>query len=207
MTNIDEFYRKECNKLDARCVNAYLELKLDQDNPVNLILDNPWNETSVDLTDAIKAGETVTHLFLTPDCGDPVSLQYNPERGEPDCITGDALSQIISMHLLKDVDQDTAPQDGDVYIYNNGKFYTFNLTDALTALETRLGNRIDSLLSQITNINNILAKPQGIPNNTKLVWGNINLISDYTNNNVLDWGLYTHSTDPSFDIPNDEMFS
>lgn len=111
------------------------------------------------------------------------------------------------MHLLKDVDQDTAPQDGDVYIYNNGKFYTFNLTDALTALETRLGNRIDSLLSQITNINNILAKPQGIPNNTKLVWGNINLISDYTNNNVLDWGLYTHSTDPSFDIPNDEMFS
>lgn len=207
MTNIDEFYRKECNKLDARCVNAYLELKLDQDNPVNLILDNPWSETSVDLTDAIKAGETVTHLFLTPDCGDPVSLQYNPERGEPDCITGDALSQIISMHLLKDVDQDTAPQDGDVYIYNNGKFYTFNLTDALTALETRLGNRIDSLLSQITNINNILAKPQGIPNNTKLVWGNINLISDYTNNNVLDWGLYTHSTDPSFDIPNDEMFS
>lgn len=207
MTNIDEFYRKECNKLDARCVNAYLELKLDQDNPVNLILDNPWNETSVDLTDAIKAGETVTHLFLTPDCGDPVSLQYNPERGEPDCITGDALSQIISMHLLKDVDQDTAPQDGDVYIYNNGKFYTFNLTDALTALETRLGDRIDSLLSQITNINNILAKPQGIPNNTKLVWGNINLISDYTNNNVLDWGLYTHSTDPSFDIPNDEMFS
>lgn len=207
MTNIDEFYRKECNKLDARCVNAYLELKLDQDNPVNLILDNPWNETSVDLTDAIKAGETVTHLFLTPDCGDPVSLQYNPERGEPDCITGDALSQIISMHLLKDVDQETAPQDGDVYIYNNGKFYTFNLTDALTALETRLGDRIDSLLSQITNINNILAKPQGIPNNTKLVWGNINLISDYTNNNVLDWGLYTHSTDPSFDIPNDEMFS
>lgn len=207
MTNIDEFYRKECDKLDARCVNAYLELKLDQDNPVNLILDNPWNETSVDLTDAIKAGETVTHLFLTPDCGDPVSLQYNPERGEPDCITGDALSQIISMHLLKDVDQETAPQDGDVYIYNNGKFYTFNLTDALTALETRLGNRIDSLLSQITNINNILAKPQGIPDNTKLVWGNINLISDYTNNNVLDWGLYTHSTDPSFDIPNDEMFS
>ena len=208
MTNIDSFYRKECGKIDAaRCVDAYLKLKLDEENPVNLILESSWGTTEVDLTDAIKAGETLTHLFLSPDCGDPVSLQYNPERGEPDCIHGDDLSRIISMTKLKDVDQETAPQNGDVYIYRNGKFYTFNLTDALDALENRLGDRITNLLSQISNINAIIAKPQGVPDNTKLVWGNINLISDYTNNNVRDWGLFTHSTDVSADIPNDEIFS
>ena len=40
MTNIDSFYRKECDKIDAaRCVDAYLKLKLDEENPVNLILE------------------------------------------------------------------------------------------------------------------------------------------------------------------------
>ena len=208
MTSIDSFYRKECGKIDAaRCVDAYLKLKLDEENPVNLILESSWETTEVDLTDAIKAGETLTHLFLSPDCGDPVSLQYNPERGEPDCIHGDDLSRIISMTKLKDVDQETAPQNGDVYIYRNGKFYTFNLTDALADLEDRLGDRITNLLNQISAINAVIAKPQGIPADTRIVWGNINLISDYTNNNVRDWGLFTHSIDVSADIPNDEIFS
>lgn len=207
-TPIDSFYHKECAKIDAaRCVDAYLQLKLDPENPVNLILESSWEETSVDLTDAIKAGETLTHLFLSPDCGDPVALQYNPERGDPDCIHGDDLSRIISMHLLKDVDQGTAPTDGDVYIYDNGKFYTFNLTAALADIEQRLGDRITQLIGRIVNIENMLTRPAGVPTNTSLVWGNINLISDYTNNNVLDWGLFTHSTDPSADIPNDEFFA
>lgn len=207
MTNIDSFYRKECNKIDARCVNAYLELKLDKEDPINLILDSSWGESKVDLTDAVKAGETLTKLFLTPECGDPISLQYNPERGEPNCIHGDDLSRIISMTKLKDVDQNTTPRNGDVYVYRDGKFYTFNLTEALDAVENRFGDVINDLRQQIANLTSLLARPSGIPTNTKVVWGNINLISDYTNNNVQDWGLYTHSTDPSADIPNDEFFS
>lgn len=205
-TPIDSFYHKECSKIDAaRCVDAYLKLKLDEENPVNLILESSWEETSVDLTDAIKAGETLTHLFLTPECGDPVSLQYNPERGEPDCIPGDELSRIISMQKLKDVDQETVPVEGDVYIYKDGKFKTFNLTQAITDLNSLINNALQQFNTRLTNVENKLVKPIGIPDDTRIVWGNINLISDYTNSNIRDWGLYTHST--STDIPNDEFFA
>lgn len=205
-TPIDSFYRKECGKIDAaRCVDAYLKLKLDDENPVNLILESSWGETSVDLTDAIKAGETLTHLFLTPECGDPISLQYNPERGEPDCIRGDDLSRIISLTKLKDVDQETAPVEGDVYIYHDGKFVTFNLTQAIGDINSAITNALQQINNRLTNVENKLVRPIGIPEDTRIVWGNINLISDYTNSNIRDWGLYTHST--STDIPNDEYFS
>lgn len=193
MTSKDSYYQKECNKIDASCVNAYLELKLDDQDPSKLILENPWNDTSVDLEPAVKDAETVTHMYLSPE-EDPVALQYDPERGEPDCIHGDDLSRIISLSLLKDVDQVTAPTNGDVLIYRDGKWYTFNLTAALTAIT----NRLDT-------IEQIIERPEGIPNNTRLAWGNINLYSDYTNTNNRNWGFYTHST--STNIPNDEYFA
>lgn len=205
-TPIDSFYHKECSKIDAaRCVDAYLKLKLDEENPVNLILESSWETTEVDLTDAIKAGETLTHLFLSPDCGDPVSLQYNPERGDPDCIHGDDLSRIISMQKLKDVDQGTAPTEGDVYIYHNGKFYTYNLTDALDDIRGDVSTLINNLAQRVTNIENKVTRPTGVPDDTRIVWGNINLISDYTNTDTRTNGLFTHST--ATDIPNDEYFS
>lgn len=193
MTSKDSYYQKECNKIDASCINAYLELKLDDQDPSKLILENPWNDTSVDLEPAVKDAETVTHMYLSPE-EDPVALQYDPERGEPDCIHGDDLSRIISLSLLKDVDQATAPTNGDVLIYRDGKWYTFNLTAALTAIT----NRLDT-------IEQIIERPEGIPNNTRLAWGNINLYSDYTNTNNRNWGFYTHST--SSNIPNDEYFA
>lgn len=193
MTSKDDYYQKECNKIDPNCVSAYLELKLDDQDPSKLILDSSWGETSVDLEPAVKDAETVTHMYLSPE-EDPVALQYDPERGEPDCIHGDDLSRIISLSLLKDVDQNTAPVDGDVLIYRDGKWYTFNLTAALTAIT----NRLDT-------IETILTKPEGIPANAKLAWGNINLYSDYTNSNNRNWGFYTHST--STNIPNDEYFA
>ena len=193
MTSKDSYYQKECNKIDANCINAYLELKLDDQDPSKLILDHSWGETSVDLGPAVQGSETVTHMYLSP-AEAPVALQYDPERGEPDCIHGDDLSRIISLSLLKDVDQVTKPVNGDVLIYRDGKWYTFNLTAALNTINNRL-----------TAIEQILAKPSGIPNNTRLVWGNINLYSDYTNTNIRDWGLFTHSKNNN--IPNDEYFA
>lgn len=193
MTNKDSFYQKECNKIDASCINAYLELKLDDQDPSKLILDHSWGETSVDLEPAVKNAETVTHMYLSP-AENPVALQYDPERGEPDCINGDDLSRIISLSLLKDVDQVTRPTNGDVLIYRDGKWYTFNLTAALKAITDRLDV-----------IETTLTKPTGIPGNARLVWGNINLYSDYTNTNNRNWGFYTHST--STNIPNDEYFA
>ncbi len=201
MTSISEFYRKECEKIDASDVNAYLELRLDDQDPTKLILDSSWGETSVNLTDAVKAAETVTHLSLVPDCDEPTSLQYDPERGDPDCITGDDLSRIISMTKLKDVDQNTPPTNGDVYIYRDGKWYTFNLQSFVS----NVNNAIDNINASITQILNRIAPPEGIPGNARIMYGNINIYSDYTNNNVRDWGVFAHST--SNDIANDEFFA
>lgn len=193
MTSKDSYYQKECNKIDASCINAYLKFKLDDQDPSHLILENSWEDTDIDLEPAVKDAETLTHLFLSPE-EDPEALQYNPERGEPDCIHGDDLSRIISLSLLKDVDQNTAPVNGDVLIYRNGKWYTFNLTAALSAITDRLDA-----------IEKTLEKPEGTPANTRLVWGNINLYSDYTNSNIRNWGFYTHNM--STNIPNDEFFA
>lgn len=201
MTSIDEYFRKECEKIDASDVNAYLELHLDDQDPKKLILDSSWGETSVDLTDAVKAAETVTHLSLVPNCDEPVSLQYDPERGDPDCISGDDLSRIISLTKLKDVDQNTPPTNGDVYIYRDGKWYAFNLQSFVD----NVNNTIDNINASITNILNRIAPPEGIPNNARIMYGNINIYSDYTNNNVRDWGVFAHST--SNDIANDEYFA
>lgn len=193
MPSKDYYYQKPCNKIDASCINAYLELKLDDQDPSKLILDHSWGETSVDLEPAVKNAETVTHMYLSPT-ENPVALQYDPERGEPDCIHGDDLSRIISLKLLKDVDQVTAPTNGDVLIYRDGKWYTFNLTAALKAITDRLDV-----------IEQVIEKPAGIPGNARLAWGNINLYSDYTNTNNRNWGFYTHSTNTN--IPNDEYFA
>lgn len=201
MTSIDEYFRKECEKIDASDVNAYLELHLDDQDPKKLILDSSWGETSVDLTDAVKAAETVTHLSLVPNCDEPVSLQYDPERGDPDCISGDDLSRIISLTKLKDVDQNTPPTNGDVYIYRDGKWYTFNLQSFVS----NVNNAIDNINASITNILNRIAPPEGIPGNARIMYGNINIYSDYTNNNVRNWGVFAHST--SNDIANDEFFA
>lgn len=193
MTNIDEYYKRECEKIDANDVNAYAEIRLDDKEPTNLTLETSWGESTVDLTPAIKAGETLTSLELSP-AEAPVALQFNAERGEPNCINGDDLSRIISMTKLKDVDQETAPKNGDVYMYQDGKFIPFNLTDALKDLQ-----------DQIDAIGGTIGKPEGIPSNARLVWGNINIISDYTNTDNKDWGLYTHNT--NVNIPNDEYFA
>ena len=144
--NID-FFQKDCEKIDAKCVNAFTEISLNPDEPTLLTESSSWNDTTIDLTPAVKAAETMTYLKLAPD-NNPHSLEYIGEDGDPQCIHGDDLSRIISMTKLKDVDQTTAPVTGDVYLYDGTKFVTFNLNQAIANLGnliTQLGNRITGL--------------------------------------------------------------
>lgn len=147
MTRLDELNQCECEKLDPLFIDAFIKHYLDPENTTRLILDSSWGESDVDLTPAIKAGETITHLFLTP-ADNPTALQYNREDFERegvedhgiDCIEGDALSRIISMRYLKDVDQNTYPRGGDIYMWDEvtNLFYTFNLQDYMDKTDKRL---------------------------------------------------------------------
>lgn len=215
MTNIDEFNHDECCKTDSNCINAYTDFHLDPENPAGLCLETSWGGDCLDLTSIVKAAETVTTLHLSP-AENPNCLEFEREDGQSDCITGDELSRIISMTKLKDVDQETAPTNGDVYMYNNGKWYTFNLQDFVTNTNTTLGNlqaAITQIQNQIAPIINRWQLPNQVPDDAKIMLGNINLISDY--NAVVNssgvatsmdksHGIYGHSLD--VDSSYDELF-
>lgn len=180
MTNIDEFNHDECCKTDSNCINAYTDFHLDPENPAGLCLETSWGGDCLDLTSIVKAAETVTTLHLSP-AENPNCLEFEREDGQSDCIHGDDLSRIISMTKLKDVDQETAPTNGDVYMYNNGKWYTFNLQDFVTNTNTTLGNlqaAITQIQNQIAPIVNRWALPNNVPDDAKIMLGNINLYSD-----------------------------
>lgn len=180
MTNIDEFYRKECQKIDANCIDAYVDYHLDEENSAGLCVETSWGGDCLDLTPIVKAAETVTTLHLSPE-EDPNCLVYEREDGQSDCITGDELSRIISMTKLKDVDQGTAPVNGDVYIYRNGKFYTFNLQQYINDTAQTISNinaAITQIRNQIAPIINRWQLPNQVPDDAKIMLGNINLYSD-----------------------------
>ena len=180
MTNIDEFYRKECQKIDANCIDAYVDYHLDEESPAGLCVETSWGGDCLDLTPIVKAAETVTTLHLSPE-EDPNCLVYEREDGQSDCITGDELSRIISMTKLKDVDQGTAPVNGDVYIYRNGKFYTFNLQQYINDTAQTISNinaAITQIRNQIAPIINRWQLPNQVPDDAKIMLGNINLYSD-----------------------------
>ena len=199
---------QECDKLDPRWVDAYAEIKLDPENPTGIILDTSWGEVKLDLASVVKAGETITHLELAPE-DNPTVLRYKNEAGDYECITGDELSGIISMSLLKDVDQTNAPSDGDIYMYNGqtNLFEPYDLKTVIGDINTYLGR----LNQEITSIKNRLSDIEGLIYNyptdkvTKIPRGDINLYSDYTNTNSKAHGFFTH--DPSTDVANDEYFA
>lgn len=199
---------QECDKLDPHWIDAYAEIKLDPENPTGIILDTSWGEIKLDLMSVVKAGETVTHLELAPE-GNPTVLRYTNEHGEYECITGDELSRIISMHLLKDVSQTTPPSDGIVYMYN-GQTNLFEPFDLKTTLAD-LNNVLVRINGELTQIKNRISDIEGIIYNypqdktTKIPRGDINLYSDYTNTNSKAHGFFTHN--PSTDVANDEYFS
>lgn len=211
MTNIDEFYHKDCEKIDANCINAYVDYHLDEENPAGLCVNTSWGGGCLDLTSIVKAAETVTSLELTPT-ENPTCLTFNREDGQADCIHGDDLSRIISMTKLKDVDQTTPPVNGDVYIYNNGKFYTFNLQQYMDDTANTINN-MQAAIRQLQVLLNYWQIPEGLPANAKIMLGNINLYSD--TNAVINSdgtvqslnknnGIYGHDLD--IDRAQDEIF-
>ena len=211
MTNIDEFYHKDCEKIDANCVNAYVDYHLDEENPAGLCVNTSWGGDCLDLTSIVKAAETVTSLELTPT-ENPTCLTFNREDGQADCIHGDDLSRIISMTKLKDVDQTTAPVNGDVYIYKNGKFYTFNLQQYMDDTANTINN-MQAAIRQLQVLLNYWQVPEGLPASAKIMLGNINLYSD--TNAVINSdgtvqslnknnGIYGHDLD--IDRAQDEIF-
>ena len=199
---------EKCEKIDACEVDAYVSLALDPENPTGVILDSSWGTIRVDLESVVKAGETITHMELVPE-NNPTAIRYTRESGEVDCITGDELSRIVSMQLLKDVDQTTPPSDGDVYIYNGttNLFEPYDLKTAISNINTYLGR----LEQAITNLDNRISDIENLIYNypqdkvTKIPRGDINLYSDYTNTNSKAHGFFTH--DPATDVANDEYFA
>lgn len=211
MSNIDEFYHKDCEKIDANCINAYVDYHLDEEDPAGLCVNTSWGGNCLDLTSIVKAAETVTSLELTPT-ENPTCLTFNREDGQADCIHGDDLSRIISMTKLKDVDQTTPPVNGDVYIYKNGKFYTFNLQQYMDDTANTINN-MQAAIRQLQVLLNYWQVPEGLPSNAKIMLGNINLYSDTnaainSNGTVQSLnknnGIYGHDLD--IDRAQDEIF-
>lgn len=232
-----DFYETQCNPfINPANVDAYFKFSLDLDrSPTSLYLDSSWGCTGIDLDPIIKNGETITHLFLSPPDA-PISLQYNREdfgrdgapNGGVDCIHGDDLSRIISMQLLKDVNQSLPVKDGDVYMFNSttNMFEPYPLKETINQINLTLqnhGSRITMLESNLAalidhvdqleiffrrwlnSIEERIAPPPGCPSNARIVHGNINDYSDYTNSGGRQWGLFSH--DLSTTIPNDQQFS
>lgn len=211
MTSIDEFNHGECCKTDANCINAYTDFHLDPENPAGLCLETSWGGDCLDLTSIVKAAETVTTLHLSP-AENPNCLEFEREDGQSDCITGDELSRIISMTKLKDVDQETAPTNGDVYMYNNGKWYPFNLQQYMDNTAQTIDN-MQAAIRQLQVLLDYWQVPRDLPSDAKIMLGNINLYSDtgaVINSSgvatTLDksHGIYGHNLDT--DKAQDEIF-
>lgn len=233
MSCLEEINQNQCAGIDAQKIKAYFDLSLDEEDPTTLNLDTSWGMVCTNLTPAIKASETITHLLLTD-----TALQYNredygregAENDGIDCIEGDALSRIISMTKLKDVSQTSPIMNGGVYMWDGSLFQPFDLqtfvnqtnqaiaslnsaVNTLKAQVAGLQQQVNNLDTRVTNNSNaiqnilsILAKPQGIPANSRLVWGtDINLYGDYTNTNNHQHGFFTHSI--SNDVNNDLYFA
>lgn len=217
MSTIEDFNRiDDCNKIDPLCIDAYTDFELDPDNEAGLCLHTPWGGDCLDLTSIVKAAESCTTLYLSPE-DNPNCLVYEPEEkcGDNICIHGDDLSRIISMTKLKDVDQSTQIGDGNVYVYNSttGKFEPYNLVQQITNINTAIQNinaaitnlqgRVSGLEDRMTVVEEKLTPPADAPANVKVVFGNIN---DYSDPNVVinegsgtvttldkTHGLYTHT--------------
>ena len=210
MSTVADFNRiDDCNKIDAQCIDAYVDFDFDPDSETGICLHTSWGGMCLDLTEIVKNAESCTTLYLSPD-EDPNCLVYEPEEkcGDNICIHGDDLSRIISMTKLKDVDQENPISGGDVYIYNSetNLFEPYDITTNIGNINTAIQN-INAAISNLTNrviaIEQKLTPPSDAPSDVKVVFGNIN---EYSDPNVVisegsgtvttldkTHGLYTHT--------------
>lgn len=208
MSTVADFNKiDDCEKIDPLCIDAYAEFDFSPDSDTGICLHTSWGGGCLDLTNIVKAAETCTTLYLSPE-DNPNCLVYEPECGDNICIHGDDLSRIISMSKLKDVDQETPPSDGVIYMYDGqtGMFEPYDLKTAITNINTAISN-INATLSnhgnRISAIELKLTPPADAPENVKVVFGNIN---EYSDPNVVisegsgtvttldkTHGLYTHT--------------
>lgn len=183
MSTIADFNRiDDCNQIDALCVNAYADFDFDPESDTGICLHTSWGGNCLDLTDIVKNAETCTTLYLSPE-DNPNCLVYEPECGDNICIHGDDLSRIISMHLLKDVDQTTPPTNGTVYIYDGTTdlFKPFDLSGTIYNLNTTIQNMnsaITNLQNRVTTLEQKLIPPADAPEDVSVMFGNINIYSD-----------------------------
>ena len=185
MSTIADFNRiDDCDKIDPLCIDAYTDFDFDQNSETGICLHTPWGGGCLDLTEIVKAAESCTTIYLSPD-ENPNCLVYEPEEkcGDNDCIHGDDISRIISMTKLKDVDQSDAPEDGEVYIYDGTDhiFKPYDLKTAISNLNTAVQNinaSITNLSNRVTALETKLTPPEDAPSDVKVVFGNINEYSD-----------------------------
>lgn len=238
MTNIDQFEGNlPCPKIDALDIDAFFRLEMDPINDSTLRLVTSWGCTAVNLSTALTANETITHLFLTP-ADNPTALQYNREDygkdgapdGGVDCITGDALSRIISMHLLRDVSQSKPLVSGDVYMWNsiNNLFEPFNLQNfvdntnktlqkhdgdinnlksqvsALQLTVQQLQQQLSSLGNRLTTIENAIFN-WGADKTTPIARGNINIYGGTSTG--VDKSKYIATHDTNTNVTGDQYFA
>lgn len=184
MSTIADFNRiDDCDKIDALCIDSYTDFDFDPDNDTGICLHTPWGGNCLDLEDIVKTAETCTTLYLSPE-EDPNCLVYEPECGDNVCIHGDDLSRIISMQYLKDVSQTTPPSDGIVYMYNSETklFEPYDLKTTITNINAAIQN-INATLSnhegRLQTIEEKLTPPANTPQDARVLFGNINILSDY----------------------------
>ena len=208
MSTIADFNRiEDCDKIDPLCIDAYTDFEFDPNSDTGICLHTPWGGDCLDLTDIVKAAETCTTLYLSPE-NNPNCLVYEPECGENICIHGDDLSRIISMQYLKDVTQAVSPSDGIVYMFNSetGLFEPYDLKTTVQNINTTLQQISQTLANHENRLHRIelmLTPPSDAPENVKVVFGNIN---EYSDPNVVisegsgtvttldkTHGLYTHT--------------
>lgn len=209
VTPITSLNRKECELIPAAKIAAYTDITLDPENPTGIILDTSWGTTHLDLMDIVKAGETITHIYLSP-VEDPQGICYEREDGQTDYISGDALSRIVSMQLLKDVDTTNPPLDGDVYQYDGtaGLFKPFDLKTFVTNTNLAIGRinaQITNIQNRLTAIEEKLTPPTNTPSDARVAFANVNFYGDHTNTNSHQHGVFAH--DPTSDVDDDTYFS
>lgn len=208
VTPITSLNRKECELIPGTKIAAYVDIKLDPENPTGIVLESTWGEIHLDLRNIVKNGETITRLYLAPE-ENPTVLKYEREDGQIDCITGDELSRIISLQLLKDIDQTTPPSDGIVYQFDEttNLFEPFDLKTFVTNTNTAIGRLqtiVNTLTARLDAIESIIPF-WTTDKNMKLARGNINTYGDITNANSHAHGIFTH--DPNTNITDDLYFS